>query len=196
MKYIIAGTNRPESRSMAIAKLVRKIYEDLGENTEIIDLRELPLQQLDGSQYSKNKPAELESTLKKVLSAQGLIFVCPEYNGSVPGILKYFIDHWPYPDSFSFRPCCVIGLGGRFGALRPVEHLQQILSYRDAFIFPLRVFLPDIWNLLDDQGRLTNDFLNDLLKQQAQGFCKFVNALEQAGLDANSYLQQKEGAPN
>jgi len=111
--------------------------------------------------------------------------IVPEYNGSYPGALKYFIDHWVYPDSFEFRPVTFIGLGGKFGGLRPVEHLQQVFGYRNGFVYPERVFLTDIFGILKD-GQIQNPVLMKLLESQVTGFQKFVKGLQTVGLDANS----------
>lgn len=78
-----------------------------------------------------------------------------------------------------------IGLGGRWGGLRPVEHLQQVFGYRNAFIFPNRVFLNQVDTVLKD-GEVTNPMLLDLLKVQTRDFAKYILGLKSQGLDANS----------
>lgn len=190
MKYIISGTNRPGSRTLAIARIVEKIYQESGQEVELIDLCQVPLHLVDGSQYSENQPASLKAWTEKIETAEGLVLICPEYNGSMPGALKYFIDHWKYPEAFEHRPLCFIGLGGRGGGLRPVEHLQQIFGYRNGFIYPERVFLNNIWSALEN-GQLKDPKSVELMRQQAVGFRQFVSALQQAGLDANSRLGKK-----
>ena len=119
--------------------------------------------------------------MDRLLEADGLICVVPEYNGGFPGALKHFIDHWKYPDSFEHRPVAFIGLGGMFGGLRPVEHLQQIFGYRNAFIFPDRIFMQNVWNVLSE-GTLKDEKIGDLLKGQAQGFGRFIKALKSENL--------------
>ena len=101
--------------------------------------------------------------------------VTPEYNGSLPGVLKYFIDMLKFPESFEGRPVCFIGeAAGMWGALRPVEQLQMIFGYRDAFLYPERVFMPRINDLLDDKGRIKDAELVDRLCEQQKGFIEFV----------------------
>jgi chromate reductase len=118
-----------------------------------------------------------------VLQSAGLHVVTPEYNGSVPGVLKYFIDMLKFPESFERRPVCFTGLAaGVWGALRPVEQLQQIFGYRNAYLFPERVFMPGIGNLLDDNGRLNSAELLERLRKQAEGFVDFVERLQQTKL--------------
>ena len=106
------------------------------------------------------------------------MIVTPEYNGSLPGILKYFIDMLPFPESFEQRPVCFIGLAaGIWGALRPVEQLQAIFGYRNAYIFPERVFMPGIGKLLDEAGRFPSPDIEKRLANQAAGFAGFVEKL-------------------
>jgi NAD(P)H-dependent FMN reductase len=107
-----------------------------------------------------------------------LVIVTPEYNGGVPGVLKYFVDMLPFPESFASRPVCFVGLAaGIWGALRPVEQLQAIFGYRNAYIFPERVFIPGVGKLLDEAGRLTSADLEQRLAAQAAGFTVFVETL-------------------
>jgi chromate reductase, NAD(P)H dehydrogenase (quinone) len=88
-----------------------------------------------------------------------------------------------FPESFEKRPVCFTGLGaGIWGALRPVEQLQAIFGYRNAYLFPERVFLPKINDLLDDAGRLKDPELLQRLKAQAEGFVKFVECLQKIKL--------------
>jgi len=67
---------------------------------------------------------------------------------------------------------------GMWGALRPVEQLQAIFGYRNAHIFPERVFLPGIGNQLDELGRLKDAELVKRLQAQAKGFVGFVKSLK------------------
>jgi chromate reductase, NAD(P)H dehydrogenase (quinone) len=191
VKYIISGTNRPGSRTRQVSNLIQKLYAEQGEKVEILDLTDLPFAELTGQNYSgAGLHLQWSEAVQKVTEAEALIFVVPEYNGSMPGALKYFIDHWKYPESFEFRPVCFVGLGGLFGGLRPIEHLQQVMAFRNAFQFPARVFLMNIFKTLKD-GELVEPIALQLLKDQVQGFQKFVKALQSQGLDANAVNKQR-----
>ena len=76
-----------------------------------------------------------------------------------------------------------MGLGGRFGGLRAVEQLQQIMGYRNGFIYPQRVFLQNISDLLSE-GKISDPEILTLLNTQAEGFLKFISALEEKKLSA------------
>ncbi|MBX3019623.1 MAG: NAD(P)H-dependent oxidoreductase [Bdellovibrionaceae bacterium] len=190
MKYIIAGTDRPGSKTLQVAKYVQALYARKGETVEIIDLAQLKKADLDGFQYGGKITGAWGEAIDKVDQSTGLIIVIPEYNGSYPGILKVFVDYWKYPETFEHRPICYIGLGGLFGGMRSVEHLQTSLGYRNTFNFPQRVFLQNIWRVFDGTT-FSQPVLADLLDQQATGFQKFVRALESEQLDTLSVLKNR-----
>ncbi|HXG47551.1 MAG TPA: NADPH-dependent FMN reductase [Methylomirabilota bacterium] len=178
MLTLISGTNRPESNTRKVAAHVESLYADLGVRLHLLDLARLPAEIFAPGAYAA-KPASFQPFADAILRSSGLIVVTPEYNGGMPGVLKYFIDMLKFPESFERRPVCFIGLAaGSWGALRPVEQLQAIFGYRNAYLFPERVFLPGIGNLLDESGRLKNPELIERLKTQAQGFIAFVEQLK------------------
>lgn len=190
MKYIISGTDRPGSNTLKISKYIQSLYAQLGEHVEILDLQQMKPTLHADLHYGKPSD-DMQSYVSKVLASEGLIVVCPEYNGSMPGILKYFIDHMKFPESFEFRPVCFVGLGGMFGALRSVEHLQQIFGYRNAFIYPERVFMMNVFKTVNSDGQVTDELMKSLLLSQAKGFQKFTEALKSHDIDANSHLEKK-----
>jgi NAD(P)H-dependent FMN reductase len=188
MKYILVGTNRSNSNSRKIANIVQAMYKDLNETVEILDLKDFPFHELSGELYGKTLPNSASSWIQKINASEGLIVIVPEYNGSMPGVLKYFMDFWSYPDSFEHRPVCFVGLGGMFGGLRPVEHLQQVFGYRNSFIFPDRVFLMNVWKNIDTHGELTDKVALELLTSQTKGFQAFCRALHTEKLDAHHLI--------
>lgn len=190
MKYVISGTDRADSNTLRISKYIQSLYKEAGEEIGLIDLREIRGELSTGPYYGNNQPESLREEFKKVVTADGLIVVCPEYNGSMPGILKYYIDHMKFPESFEYRPVAFVGLGGMFGGMRPVEHLQQVFGYRNAFIYPQRVFLMNVHKVVKE-GSLVDPLMQDLLKAQVKGFQSFCKALKDAKIDANSFIAQK-----
>jgi len=177
MIVIINGTNRPGSNTRKVTTHVEATYKALGVKTQLLDLADLPPEIFSPSSYAE-KPAAFKKFTDAVLASDGLVVVTPEYNGSLPGILKYFIDMLPFPESFEQRPVCFVGLSaGIWGALRPVEQLQAIFGYRNAFVFPERVFMPGIGKVLDAAGQFTSPDMEKRLKNQAEGFTGFVEKL-------------------
>jgi chromate reductase, NAD(P)H dehydrogenase (quinone) len=178
MITLIVGTNRPGSNTRKVARQIEELYAELKTPLHVLDLAALPPEIFSPSSYAE-KPKSFHPFADAVLKSTGVIVLTPEYNGGMPGVLKYFIDMLKFPESFERRPVCFIGLSaGVWGALRPIEQLQQIFGYRNAFIYPERVFLPQINGLLDDQGWFKNPEYLARLKSQAEGFIAFVEHLK------------------
>lgn len=177
MITLIVGTNRPESNSRKIVRHLEEHYTALKAPVQVLDLAQLPPEIFAPTAYA-SKPKSFEPFAAAVLQSSGLHVVTPEYNGGIPGVLKYFIDMLKFPESFERRPVCFTGLAaGIWGALRPVEQLQAIFGYRNAHIYPERVFIPGIGKVLDAGGRLTDAELLGRLQKQAEGFTKFVETI-------------------
>ncbi len=177
MITLLIGTNRPGANSRKIALEIESIYKSLNVEVRLLDLIDLPAELFSPNAYAE-KPEAFKPFTEAILSADGLHVVTPEYNGGFPGILKYFIDMLPFPESFEGRAVAFTGLAaGQFGALRPVEQLQQLFSYRNGYLYPNRVFIPGVHSVLDDSGKLTDEKLKERLISQAKGFAEFVKRI-------------------
>ena len=178
MMTLLVGTNRPGSNSRKVAAQLEEIYAELKVPLKVLDLAKLPPEIFAPTSYAE-KPKSFQPFADAILQSDGLHVVTPEYNGSVPGVLKYFIDMLKFPESFDQRPVCFTGLAaGIWGALRPVEQLQAIFGYRNAHIYSARVFMPQINNLLDASGKIKDAELLARLKAQVEGFVKFAEHLK------------------
>ena len=182
MKLIVTSTNRKNSLTAVTAQIVQKIYQNLKEDFEILDLRDIPFEPIVKEPYSSQAHPSLKIHLDKVAQSTALVIICPEYNGGIPGLIKHFIDHWIYPDSFVYKPVCFIGLGGKFGALNPISHLQSIFLYRHSFVFPIRVFIQNVSQVIKEE-KILDDNVNQLLVKQARNFIKYITALKNQNFD-------------
>ena len=174
---LIAGTNRPGSNARRVQNIVKGIYGLIGEPVELYGLDEMPPEIFDPRSYAQ-KPASFAAVQQRVLDAKGLHLITPEYNGGFPGVLKYFIDMLKFPESFEHKPVALIGeAAGIWGGIRPVEQLQHIFGYRNAYIFPERVFLPRINEKFDTAGNFNEPDILQKLQAQVAGFISFTNRL-------------------
>lgn len=174
---IISGTDRPNSNSLRIAHYLQKEYRSHGIDADIVNLQEFPTSSVEGGPYG-DKPREVEDFIRPVVVSDALVIVCPEYNGGYPGILKLFIDYLPFPESLNKKPISFVGhANGAFGGLRAVEQLQQVVGYRNAHVFPERVFIPRIGKNFDDEEGISDPFQQDLLQAQIKNFIEFVRDL-------------------
>lgn len=174
---IVSGTNRPDCNALRVARLLEGHYKAANVSVDVLSLAEMPKEVFEGSSYAV-KPPGMIAIQQRVLEAVGLHIVTPEYNGSFPGVLKYFIDMLKFPESFERKPVAFTGeSAGIWGALRSVEQLQMIFGYRNAYLYPERVFIPGIGQKFSATGEFTEASIDDRLQKQAVGFAGFARAI-------------------
>ena len=129
---VLVGSLRQESFNRKLATAIARLAPPEFE-FQILEIGDLPLynQDDDGS------PAAAVTRLKSAISsAHGLLFVTPEYNRSIPGVLKNAIDHAsrPYGQSaWTGKPAGVVGVSiGAIGTALAQQHLRNILAYLDV----------------------------------------------------------------
>lgn len=175
---IISGTNRAGSNALRIAHLLAADYAKHRIAAELFSLESLPPEMFLPESYAM-KPASVQAVQQRVLDAAGLHLVVPEYNGSFPGVLKYFIDMLKFPESFEHKPVAFVGeSAGVWGSLRAVEQLQMVFAYRNAHLFPNRVFIPGVSGKLNANGQLNDAELAARLEKQCVGFAKFAHVMK------------------
>ncbi len=179
MITIISGTNRTNSNTLKMAKIIEAQYKEWGVQTQLCDLNKLPRDLFIPEHYA-GAPESFKPFQDMILNTDGILVVLPEYNGGFPGVLKYFIDLLKFPESLFEKPAAFVGVAaGVFGALRPIEQLEMIFQYRMANIYGKRVFFPDINNKLSEDGlRITDDFTREKLEEMLKGFEDFTKRLK------------------
>lgn len=174
---IVSGTNRPGSSTLKVAGALQALYRKHEIASDLYTLEQLPPELFQPSAYM-SKPTAFTLVQNRVLDAAGLHIVTPEYNGSFPGVLKYFIDMLKFPESFQNKPVAFTGVAaGMWGALRSIEQLQMIFGYRNAHVYPDRVFIPQVNQKFGADGQLGDADVVTRLDKQATGFAKFAHLI-------------------
>lgn len=161
---VVCGTNRDGAASRVIAQHVVSLLTQSKKKVELLDLRNLKSEIFSATSYQKKPEWFIQEFQRPISEARCILFVVPEYNGSFPGALKFFIDMLEFPASLRGVPVACIGVAaGQFGALRAIEQLEMILHYRGAHLFSERLFIPRVTELVeptlelgDLEGRLGN----------------------------------------
>lgn len=173
---ILSGTNRPGARTKIVAERVLGLAQSALSSQPaikpvLLDLANLKADLFATSSYAQRPAWFSEQFQSHIDAARGVLIVTPEYNGSFPGVLKYFIDMLEFPRSLSGSWIGFVGVSaGMFGALRSIEQLAEICLYRRAHIFGPRVHLPSIDKALQPDGSLVPD-LDQRLKDFVSEFC-------------------------
>lgn len=159
----IAGSVRKASFNKSALRAAQTLVPD-GASMEIFDIEGLPNFNQD---EEKNPPAKVTELKAKIRAADAILFVTPEYNYSIPGVLKNAID-WasrPYGDSaWSGKPVAVMGASvGVIGTARAQYHLRQVFVFLDMDAVNQPEVMINASKSFDDQGNLTDQQAKDLI---------------------------------
>lgn len=164
MITIISGTNRPNSRTIAVANYVLEATRQASEiPVALVDLAEIDHSFFSTAMYGlhESNTALRQLQEKYILAAQKFIFVAPEYNGSYPGVLKAFIDSLSvhrYKENFVGKPVALIGTAtGRAGNLRGLDHLSASLLHMGAELRFDALPISQLDKLMDAEGQLHDE---------------------------------------
>lgn len=173
MITVISGTDRNNSVTLQVAQLYVDVLSEMGHQAQILDLTQVPVQCVSASAYGVSTPQFRLIETGYFRSPSRLIFVVPEYNGSIPGYLKYVIDACDHK-VFSGKRCALVGVAsGRGGNLRGLEHLTGILHYLGAEVFSRKVYLSQVNNTLANGGLQNNEVTQREVRAQLAGFFTF-----------------------
>ena len=166
---VIVGSLRRDSFNRKLAGALAKLAPSEF-SFEQVQIGDLPLYNQDDDA----QPAESVKRFKAVIvAARGLLFVTPEYNRSMPGVLKNAIDHAsrPYGQSvWKGKPAGVIGVSvGASGAALAQQHLRNVLAYLDVpTLGQPEAFIQAKEGLFDEAGNIgaaSRQFLQDWINQ-------------------------------
>ena len=128
---VVAGSLRADSFNRKLAGGLAKLAP-AGFSFKDVQIGDLPLYNQD---HDSAPPASVQRLKAEITAAHGVLFVTPEYNRSIPGVLKNAIDHASRPygkSAWAGKPAGVIGVSvGAAGTAMAQQHLRNILAYLD-----------------------------------------------------------------
>ncbi|MDR3441945.1 MAG: NAD(P)H-dependent oxidoreductase [Legionella sp.] len=169
---VIVGSLRKESFNKKIIYALDKLnHPNL--KFQILDLNEIPIFNQDNE---NNIPAAVINLKNKISNANGILFVTPEYNRSIPAVLKNIIDWGTRPygkNSWANKPTAIIGTSpGAIGTAVAQAHLRSILVAIDAIVMGQpEVYLIYKNELIDEH----HNIINEGTKKFLQGFLDVFN---------------------
>ena len=174
----IAGSVRRESHNRAALRAATQLVPD-GATIDVFEIDGLPGFPEDEEQ---NPPAKVVDLKQRIRDADAILFVTPEYNYSVPGVLKNAID-WasrPYGDSaWNGKPAAIMGASiGSIGTARAQYHLRQMFVFLNMFpVNQPEVMIGNASERFDADGNLTDETSKDLIRQLLQELVKWTQRL-------------------
>jgi NAD(P)H-dependent FMN reductase len=173
---VIVGTIRQGRLSERLAKWVLNEANQVeGVEATLVDLADYPMPFFEDPVSPRYNPERKldEATgkwLKSLDEAEAFIFVTPEYNHSIPAVLKNALDYIDF--QINRKPSAVVSHGSVGGA-RATMHLKEILSESKSVPIPLAVAFPGrVSEAIDEQGKLNSE-----VAEQAHGPLTSLKAL-------------------
>ncbi len=172
---VIVGSLRKESFTLKIAKALTKLAPD----TLKPDVTTLHGISFFNQDLEATPPADWVAFREKLQKSNGVLFVTPEYNRSIPGVLKNAIDVGSRPygkSSFLGKPIGIVSNSpGPLGGVSAAKHLQNIMpGISGPILGQPEIYLNGIGDAFDDKGELTKESLQKVLKQYIDAFAAFV----------------------
>ena len=172
---VIAGSLRKESFTLKIANALAKLAPATLK-LEVITPHGISFFNQD---LEAAPPADWLAFREKLQKSNGVLFVTPEYNRSIPGVLKNAIDVGSRPygkSSFLGKPVGIVSSSpGPLGGVSAAKHLQQILpGIAGSIMGQPEIYLNGVGDAFDDKGHLVKEALQKVLQQYIDAFAAFV----------------------
>jgi chromate reductase len=177
----IAGSLRQGSYNRAALRAARQLAPD-GAKIDIFEIDGIPGFNQD---EDRNPPPKVVELKRRVREADAILFVTPEYNYSIPGVLKNAID-WasrPYGDNaWDGKPVAVMGASvGMLGSARAQYHLRQSFVFLNMYpVNSPEVMIPNAQDRFDAQGNLTDEHSKKLIRQLIESLVEWTVQLDRA----------------
>ncbi len=162
----LAGSTRQESYNKRLVRLAAEGAREAGAETTVIDLRDYPLPLFDEDLETREGLPEAARQLRAAFQAHaGLLIASPEYNSSLPAVLKNAID-WlsrPQPGEaplacFNGKVAAILSASpGTLGGLRGLVHLRAILGNINVLVLPEQIAVPRAHEAFADGNRLRDE---------------------------------------
>lgn len=165
---LISGTNRINSNTRKVSEVYLQRADRLGMSCQLLDLADLPMDCFGPCSEDYLHPAlkDVQETL--IRPAGKLIVVSPEYNGSIPGVLKALLDFTDVKAWYDKKACLVGVATGRAGNLRGLDHLTNIFLHCRIQVLPNKLPISRVKSLLQEKDGLDAPTLEAVDRQLEQ----------------------------
>jgi chromate reductase, NAD(P)H dehydrogenase (quinone) len=177
---VIVGSNRRDSINRKLARALARLGAGTFEAT-FAQIDDLPMYNQDSE---ASLPAEVVRFKQEIARADGVIFVTPEHDRSIPAVLKNAID-WgarPYGTSvWTEKPAFITGTSpGAIGSALAQQHLRNILVSLGAILLGGEAYVTFKPNLIDEHGNISDENTQKFLQSFVDRFATLIERLRPA----------------
>lgn len=176
----VAGSLRQASYNRGTLRAAAELAPE-GATIEIFELDRIPIYNQD---VEPDLPESVVEFKRRIRAADAVLFVTPEYNYSIPGMLKNAID-WasrPYGDnSFDGKPAAIMGASiGSIATARVQYDLRKMMVYLNMFpVNQPEVMIGNAGERFDEAGNLTDEKTKDFIRQLVQNLVEWTRRIGQ-----------------
>jgi chromate reductase len=175
---VVVGSLRKDSVSRKLAQAFGALTPGL--EFKIVEIGDLPHFDQD---LEADPPAQWVRFRREIAAADAVLFVTPEYNRSVPGVLKNAIDvgSRPYGQSaWNGKPGAVISVSpGAIGGFGANHHLRQTLVFLNVPLLSQEAYIGNAFSLFDSNGELANESTAEFLRAYGAAFSAWIERLSE-----------------
>lgn len=177
---VVVGSLRKDSVSRKLAQAVAALAP-AHLKFDIVEIGDLPHFDQD---LEATPPAAWTAFRDRIRAADAVLFVTPEYNRSVPGVLKNAIDvgSRPYGQSaWNGKPGAVISVSpGGIGGFGANHHLRQSLAFLNVPLLSQEAYVGNAFTLFNETGELVNEATTEFLRAYAAAFADWIETISPA----------------
>lgn len=174
-----AGSLRNGSVNKGLLRAAAEQTPD-GMEIETYDLAGIPL--YNGDVDAAGQPEAVLRFKERIAAADALLIATPEYNYSIPGVLKNAID-WasrpPDKSPLNGKPIALMGAGGVYGTVRAQLHLRQVFVFTNSFVMPKpELMVMRAWEKFDNDGNLLDEEIRERIGVVLHGLAEWTMRLK------------------
>lgn len=182
-----SGSLRRDSHNKRVVKIAAEGARKAGAEVTVFDFKELPMPIYDADlQESEGFPENANKFQQLLLAYDGLLISSPEYNGSLPAVLKNAFDWASRANgdlklgaAFAGKVAGIMAASpGSFGGIRCLAHMRDVLSILGVYVLPQEFAISAVHQAIDENGIHRDTKMHALLEQHGANVAETIRKLK------------------
>lgn len=176
----IVGSGRSGSYNQMLARELKELGKNKDLDIDILDIKNLPMYSED---IEKDSIESVENLREEIRSSDGIIFISPEHNLSIPALLKNAIDWMSRVDQVIIgKPAMIAGASmGVMGTVNAQNHLREILNSQGVGAITMpgnQIYIGTVHEKFDEEGRLIDEGTKEFLDSTLSNFVDWLEKIK------------------